>query len=154
MRNTARRSLFLAGVASCAGALLHIAILFGGPDWYALFGAPSGMVDMARAGNFRAPLSCLIIAAILLVFAVYAFSGAGIIRRLLFLRLGLASIAAVLLLRGLLFVPLILWHPQALARICNCREVDAFIVVTSALCLVMGVAYALGAWMPPNTSSS
>ena len=75
-------------VVTLAGAILLVAILFGGPDWYALFGAPQGLVILARAGSRRAPISCLIIAAILLVFAAYAFSGAGIIRRLPSLRLG------------------------------------------------------------------
>ena len=152
MLRTASACLLFAGAASSAGALLHVAILFGGPDWYAFFGAPGGMVAMARAGNLRAPVSCLIIAAILLVFAVYAFSGAGTVRRLPFLRPGLASIAAVLLLRGVLLVPLILWRPRVLAGICDCREVDTLIVVTSTLCLAMGVAYALGAWAVSDNS--
>jgi hypothetical protein len=114
-------------------SVLHLAIAFGGPDWYAFFGAPQGLVDMARAGNVRAPLSCLVIAAFLALLAAYAFSGAGRIRRLPLLRLGLATIAAVLILRGVLFVPLILWRPDSLSRICDCRSVDAFILATSAL---------------------
>ena len=144
--------LLLAGIAASAGALLHIAILFGGPDWYAFFGAPQGLVEMARAGNIRAPISCLVIAAFLSLLAAYAFSGAGVIRRLPFLRPGLASIAAVLILRGVLFVPLIVWRPGALSGVCDCPSVDTFIIVTSALCLAMGVGYALGALAAPNNS--
>ena len=34
-RQVARVGLVLAGIAAVAGAVLHIAILFGGPDWYA-----------------------------------------------------------------------------------------------------------------------
>jgi hypothetical protein len=144
--------LVFVGVAAAAGALLHIAILFGGPDWYAFFGAPQGLVDMARAGNVRAPISCLVIAAFLSLLAAYAFSGAGVIRRLPFLRLVLSSIAGVLILRGILFVPLILWRPGTLSGICECRSVDAFIIVTSVLCLAMGIGYALGALAAPNNS--
>ena len=143
----------MAGAAASAGAALHIAIIFGGPDWYAFFGAPRGLVEMARAGNIRAPISCLVIAAFLALLAAYAFSGAGVIRRLPFLRFGLASIAAVLILRGALFIPLILLRPGALSGICDCRSVDAFIIVTSALCLAMGVGYALGALAVPNGRS-
>ena len=140
------------GVAAVAGALLHIAILFGGPDWYAFFGAPQGLVEMARTGNIRAPISCVVIAAFLSLLAAYAFSGAGVIRRLPFLRLVLSSIAGVLILRGILFIPLILWRPGTLSGICECRSVDAFIIVTSVLCLAMGVGYALGALAAPNNS--
>ena len=152
MSQFVKRYLLVAGIAASAGALLHIAILFGGPDWYAFFGAPQGLVEMARAGNIRAPISCLIIAVFLALLAAYAFSGAGIIRRLPFLRLGLSSIASVLILRGALFVPLILLRPTALSGICDCRSVDAFIVGTSRLGLAMGIGYALGALAAPNSS--
>jgi len=152
MSKFVKRYLILAGIAASAGAALHIAILFGGPDWYAFFGAPRGLVEMARAGNLRAPISCLVIAAFLTLLAGYAFSGAGVIRRLPFLRFGLASIAAILILRGVLFVPLIVFRPGSLAGICDCRDVDSFIIVTSALCLGLGVGYALGALAGPGNS--
>ena len=145
MNKLARNYLIITGLAACAGSVLHIAILFGGPDWYALFGAPRVLVEMARAGNLRAPVSCLIIASILAVLAAYAFSAAGVIRRLPLLRTGLALMAVVLILRGVVFIPMILWHPGSLSRICECRSVDSFIVLTSLLCLAMGIGYALGA---------
>ncbi len=145
--------LLLVGNVACAGAALHVAIIFGGPDWYAFFGAPRGLVEMARAGNVRAPISCMVIAAFLALLAAYAFSGAGVIRRLPLLRLGLACIAMVLILRGLLFIPLIVWRPGALSGICDCRDVDAFIIVTSALCFALGLGYALGAMAAPGNSS-
>jgi hypothetical protein len=152
MSRFAKNYLFWTGVVALAGAVLHIAILFGGPDWYAFFGAPQGLVAMARSGNLRAPISCLVIATILVLFAAYAFSGVGVIRRLPFLRLGLATIASVLLLRGVLFAPLVLWRPGALAGICNCRNLDAFIIITSVICLATGVGFALGASAAPNNS--
>jgi len=150
MSTFVRRYLILSGTAASAGAKLHVAILLGGPGWYAFFGAPPGLVDMARAGNLRAPISCIVIATFLALLATYAFSGAGVIRHLPYLRTGLATIACVLILRGVVFVPLILWRPGTLAGICNCKSVDPFIIVTSVLCLVMGVGYALGALFAPN----
>lgn len=152
MSKFTKNYLLLVGVVACAGSALHIAIIFGGPDWYAFFGAPQGLVDMARSGNIRAPISCLAIAALLALMSAYAFSGAGVIRRLPLLRVGLAAIGTVLLLRGLLFVPLIVWRPVVLSGICDCRSVDIFIVVTSILCTAMGVGYALGALAKPGNS--
>jgi len=140
-----RRCSIAAGGVATLGALLHVAILFGGPDWYALFGAPDALVQMARTGNARAPISCLVIAAILTLWALYAFSGAGLIRRLPLLRPVLGLIAAVLILRGSLFIPLLLWRPGALGAICSCHGVDGFIVATSILCLVTGVGFGAGA---------
>jgi len=145
MSSISRRCLFWSGTVAVAGAVLHVAILFGGPDWYARFGAPDALVQMARTGNARAPISCLVIAAILAGWALYAFSGAGPIRRLPVLRPVLALIAAILILRGILFIPMLLWRPGALGAICSCHGFDGFIVVTSILCLVTGVGYGAGA---------
>lgn len=144
----ARHYIILTGIAALAGALLHIAIMFGGPDWYDFFGAPQGLVQMARDGNPRAPISCLIIAGILLVFTAYAFSAAGLIKKLPLLRVVTGLIAAVLILRGLIFIPLILLKPEMLTGICDCRNIDMFIVVTSLLCLALGVGYGLATIFP------
>ncbi|MGH8049979.1 MAG: hypothetical protein ACREPB_04895 [Arenimonas sp.] len=140
-----KRYIILTGIIALIGALLHIAIMIGGPDWYAFFGAPEGLVQMARDGNLRAPISCLIIAGMLFVFAAYAFSATGLIKRLPLLRIVNGLIATVLILRGLIFIPLILWKPEMLSGICDCRSIDVFIVVTSLLCLAMGLGYAMAA---------
>lgn len=141
-----------AGVISLAGALLHLAIPIGGPAWYAAFGAPRRLVALAEAGAPYALVSCFAIATVLLVFAGYAFSAAGLIRRLPLLRPVLALIACVLILRGLLFIPMILWRPDSLARICDCNHVDFFIISTSLLCATLGGCFAFAAltrpWIP------
>lgn len=145
MRPFLGKHLFWTGLAATAGALLHIAIMFGGPEWYAFFGAPSGLVELARIGHPRAAISCLVIASFLFILAAYAFSGANMIRRLPLLRPVLAMIGLVLIARGALFIPMILWKPDSLARICDCGSVDTFIVITSVLCLAMGASYLFGA---------
>lgn len=99
---------------------------------------------MARAGSLRPAITCLGIAAGFCVLAAYALSGAGRLRRLPLLRPMLALSATVLILRGTLFIPLILWNPATLARICECRNIDFFIVSTSLLCLAMGIGLGLG----------
>lgn len=144
------RFVFCAGVACVAGALLHLAIALGGPEWYAFFGAPKGIVAMARAGNARAPISCVVIAGILSVFAAYAFSAVGMMRRLPFLRACVTFIAAIQILRGILFAPILLWRPHLLAGICDCRTIDLFIVISSLICLAIGVGFAIAAWALPR----
>lgn len=101
---------------------------------------------MARAGYARAWISCLVIAAALAVGTLYAFSGAGLLRRLPLLRTVLIVLASVLVLRGLLFVPLVVWHPHALSWLCDCQRADGFLLATSLLCLVLGMGYAIGAY--------
>ena len=149
-RNESGGVLFWSGVATALGGLLHIAIMFGGPDWYQFFGAPQGLVQMARDGQPRAAISCAVIASALLAFAAYAFSGTGLIRRLPLLRPVLFLIGSGLLLRGILFVPLAVWYPKAVARICDCNGADTFAIATSAICLLVGLGYTAGAFRVPR----
>jgi hypothetical protein len=146
MSHVSDRALLWCGAATATGGLLHIAIIFGGPDWYQFFGAPQGLVQMARDGQPRAAISCVAIASVLFAFSAYAFSGAGVIRRLPMLRSSLFVIGGALLLRGILFIPVAVWYPTVVARICDCNGADTFAVTTSAICLLVGLGYTMGAF--------
>lgn len=127
--------LIIGGWLSVAAALLHISCIFGGPDWYRFFGAGEGMARAAARGEWRPTLITLGIATVLLVWAAYAFSGAGSLPRLPLLSTGLIVITAIYLLRGLLFVPFHLWRPQ---------HSDGFAIWSSLIVLVYGAVYAAG----------
>src|SRR3546814_15733968 len=98
--NPGSTGLIIGGWLSVAAALLHIACIFGGPDWYRFFGAGEGMARAAARGDLRPTLITLAIGAILLVWAAYAFSGAGTLPRLPLLRTALIVITALYLIRG------------------------------------------------------
>ncbi len=127
--------LIVGGWLSVAAALLHIACIFGGPDWYRFFGAGEGMARAAARGDLRPTLITLAIGAVLLIWAAYAFSGAGSLPRLPLLRTGLIVITAIYLLRGLFFVPLHFWRPQ---------HSDSFAIWSSLIVLAYGAVYAGG----------
>ena len=131
------RWLVAGGVLSALAALLHVAIIFGGPAWYRFFGAGEGMARAAEAGSARPVLITLGIASVLLVWALYAFSGAGLIRRLPLLRTGLVAISTVYLLRALAPIPMLFAKPQL---------VDAFVWWSSLVVLVYGACHAVGTW--------
>ena len=150
MSQLSDRALLWSGAVTAAGGLLHLAIIFGGPDWYRFFGAPPALVQMARDGHPRAAISCVAIASVLFAFAAYAFSGAGIIRRLPLLRTGLFLVGGGLLLRGIAFIPLAVFYPRALARVCDCNGADTFAILTSAICLLVGIGYTVGAFGLPR----
>lgn len=97
--------LVLAGLLSVAIAALHVVIVFFGAPAYRYFGAGEDMARQAEAGSFVPAAMTLVIAAVFVVFALYAFSGAGWIRRLPLLRAGLAVISAIYLVRGLSLLP-------------------------------------------------
>ncbi len=137
--------LFASSVLCVAGALLHLAIPFGGPAWYNFVGAPRGIAAMAEAGSARPAVTCVIIASILAVFASYAFSALGFIRRLPGLRVVLGVIGVGLLVRAVWFPILAASEPWELGRICGrCGSLNVFVVATSALCLFIGIGYCWG----------
>lgn len=129
--------LIAGGALSAVAALLHLAIIPGGPAWYRFFGAGERMARLAAAGAPRAWLITLAIAAVLAVWSAYAFSGAGLLPRLPLLRTGLMVIAAAYLLRGLAVLPLLGFRPDLPV---------AFVVWSSIIVLAIGMTYAVGTW--------
>jgi len=129
--------LILGGILSCLAAILHVAVIAGGPAWYRFVGAGEAMARAAERGSPTPALVTLAIAAILMVWAFYAFSGAGIIRRLPLLRTALILISAVYLLRALAVLPVLILRPEL---------VDTFAIVSSLVVLAYGLAYSIGTW--------
>lgn len=126
--------LIAGGCLSLAAAVLHLAVIAGGP-WYRFFGAGEGMARAAERGELTPHLITLGIVATLAVWAGYAFAGAGLIGRLPLMRTALVAISAVYLLRGLVIVPMLL-----------VAEPTAFGVWSSLIVLAYGIAYAVGTW--------
>ena len=137
------RSLLAGGLLTGAAALLHVAIIVGGPDWYRFFGAGERMARLAARGSPAPTVLTAGIALTLGVWAVYALAGARVIGRLPMLRPVLLGIAAVYLARGLLGVPAVLLvaHPYA----SELRARMTFVVVSSVVCVGLGLCYAAGA---------
>lgn len=129
--------LLMAGVMSSLAALLHIGVIIGGPAWYRFFGAGEQMVSMAENGSLYPAIVTFFIALILSIWALYAFSGAGLMRRLPFLRPALIIIAGIYLVRGLGIVPLFILSPET---------VNSFMLWSSIIVTIFGLSYAIGTW--------
>jgi hypothetical protein len=135
----ARRNvpLIFGGGLSLIAAMLHVAIIIGGPDWYRAFGAGEELAAAAALGAWWPGALTAAIAAGLTVFALYAFSGAGLIARLPFLKPALAGITLLYLARGIGVVPLFWLQPEVM---------DAFMIWSSAVVTVYGAFHAIGTW--------
>ena len=107
-----QRILAVAGWLSAAIAALHVVIVFFGAPAYRYFGAGEDMARQAEAGSLVPAAMTLAIAAVFAVFALYAFSGAGLVRRLPLLRTGLVVISAIYLVRGLLLLTELVGYAQ------------------------------------------
>jgi hypothetical protein len=136
MKETISKFPFLlaAGIA-LFGAIIHWVAPFVGVDWYGFLTAPQDVVDSARNGTMLAPVGAAIIGLLMFACAMYAFSGAGLSRRLPLTKTALAVISAICLLRGLLLIPFLIRFPLA---------VSTFDIVASAVWFVAGAAFAVG----------
>ena len=130
--------LILGGILSIAIAILHIAIIFGGAPAYRYFGAGEEMAQMASSGSVLPALITLLIAVIFAIWGLYAFSGAGVIRHLPLLRIGLVVIASIYTLRGLGIIPQVVW------MINSPKSVSSQDIVFSLVSLLVGVIYFTG----------
>lgn len=133
--NPGSRCLIAGAALSLAAALLHVAVIAGGPDWYRFFGAGNDIARAAERGSIMPAILTSGIAFVLLLWALYALSGAGRLPRLPLLRTGLVVITAIYLARGLLLVPVVLSVPY---------PEGAFDYWSSAIVLVYGLVHAIG----------
>ncbi len=123
---------------SLTASVLHIACIFGGPDWYRFFGAGEPIAQAAERGSWVPPLLTLGIASILAVWAAYAFAGAGLVRSLPLMRTALVATSAVYLARGLM-----VFHPSLMGR---SDLSTAFMLWSSLIVPAIGIAYSVGTW--------
>ena len=131
-----RNKLLIVGAAlSALAAALHIACIVIGAPMYRFVGAGERMAQMASAGHWYPTVAALVIAAILSVWALYALSGAGVIRKLPLLRTALIVITAAYLIRGIAFVSLMPFFPG---------NSLLFWLVSSAICVSFGVVHFIG----------
>lgn len=128
-------ALLLGGVLSALASIAHLACIALGAPAYRFMGAGERMARAVQAGKIQPTLVTLAIASTLLVCAVYAFSGAGIAPPLPFTKLALVLISAVYLVRAFAFPLLRPLFPE---------NSPSFWLVSSGICLVLGLLHVLG----------
>ena len=135
MTPPANPALLVAGAGSLAAGVAHLACIVGGPDWYRFFGAGEGMARAVEQGRLQPHVMTAVIAIVLFGWAWFAFAAAGQVPRPPLLRIGLIAITLVLLLRAAAaFVPGV-WRAE---------HTPTFIIVSSLIVLVLGLAFLIG----------
>ena len=127
--------LLLGAALSLIAALVHFACISWGANGFRFLGAGEPIVSMSAARHWYPPLVAFVIGTVLSIWATYALSGAGFLPPLPYLRLALVGITAVYLLRALAFPLLKPAFPG---------NSTTFWLVTSAICLVIGLAHLVG----------
>lgn len=128
-------ALAAGGVLSALAALAHLACIVIGAPAYRLMGAGERMARAVEKGALAPTLVTMGIASALAIAAWYAFSGAGLVTQMPARRAVLVAIAAVYVARGLAFPLIKRLFPD---------NSDAFWLVSSALCLLMGGLHVVG----------
>jgi len=112
-----------------------ICCALGGPSWYAFARAPRVVVESAAAGTLLAPIGAVVIASLMLTCTAYAFSGAGLIKKIPLLKMALVVIALICLTRALIAFPYLLSHPF-----------DLWEMVASPTWFLVGICFLVGAF--------
>jgi hypothetical protein len=129
------KPLVWAGNFTLLAAFLHIAIIIGGPEWYRFFGAGEQLANLAEENSPIPGTITAIIALILMIWSLYAYAGAGLVRHPPWLKPVLISITGIYLLRGLAPFPLLVLAP---------KTIDSFMLLSSVICLSIGILFFTG----------
>ncbi len=134
MKPLASRALRIGGRANLVIAAGHVIGLLWAWSFFRAVGIEHEMRELATQGAALPYIFTLLTAAAFLIFGLYALSGAGALRRLPLLRMGLVCIAVVYIYRATLY--------EGLAAV---RDGDGTQIAFAAIALLIGLCYAIGA---------
>ena len=132
MTDRNNRLLVVGGASSGVAALMHLACLMVGAPLFRLLGAGERMAQMHAAGHWYPTAVTLVIATVLAIWAAYALSAAGVLRRLPLRRTVLSAATAIYVIRGAAFVPAMAYFPG---------NSITFWFVSSSICLAIGLVH-------------
>ena len=134
-------ALVTASLIATLTALAHLSCLYFGPKCYQVQMAPQVIVQSAIEGTWLAPIGTIIISIIFFLCAAYALSGAGMIKKIPLLSLGIYSISIVCFLRVLIVLLFFIRYPETTTTSAIVAEIVWFAV---------GLLFFLGYRNAPN----
>jgi hypothetical protein len=126
--------LISAGIIASASAIWHLLCILGGPRWFIFARAPQQIIDSVQQGTLLAPIATLAVASLMFACTVFAFSAAGLIRKVPFLKSALIAIATLCILRGLIAIP----------KFVTPLGLDIWQIVASTVWLYVGICFFVG----------
>jgi len=137
MKAQGRVFLLIAASVSFFVVVLHVVIAIIGPSAYTFFGGER-LARIAVSGSFAPVIQTLSLAAVHSLFGLYGLSGAGVIRRLPLLTVGLFAIGGMYAFRGLSAIP------QGLQILQDPDSLPFRVLFYSLVSLATGCAYIAG----------
>jgi hypothetical protein len=126
--------LISAGIIASASAIWHLLCIFGGPSWFAFARAPKAIIDSSVQGTLLAPIGTIVVASLMFACTVFAFSAAGLIRKVPLLKSALITIATLCILRGLIVIPVFV----------TSSGLDYWQIVASTVWFYVGICFIAG----------
>jgi hypothetical protein len=130
-------ALLLGATANFCVALFHLIIVFVGAPGYRYFGVTQ-LAEMQEKGSIVPAALTLGLTMMFALFATYALSGAGVLRRGPFLRTVLVALGAIYILRGL---PVI----RQIIELAFGDKKYLMAVFFSGVSLLIGISFVIGA---------
>ena len=127
--------LVSAGILNAIAAAIHIGCIIFGASWYRFFGAGEQMAVLSERGSVKPTVITSVIVLIFSIWALYAFSAAGLVGKLPFTRTALIVITFIYFSRGLV----------GLFFISNpIGRSPKFWLWSSVICLLIGAIHFIG----------
>ena len=127
--------LVSAGILNAIAAALHVGCIIFGGSWYRFFGAGEQMAVLSERGSVKPTVITSVIVLIFSIWALYAFSAAGLVGKLPFTRTALIVITFIYFSRGLV----------GLFFISNpIGRSPKFWLWSSVICLLIGAIHFIG----------
>jgi len=133
--NPASQALVFGASLSALAAVAHLACVLIGAPAYRLMGAGERMARAAEARKLRPAMATFAIASLLLIWAAYALSGAGLLGPLPLTKAALVLICAAYLGRALAFPLLKPVFPE---------NSNTFWYISSGICGLFGLVHLYG----------
>ena len=133
--STGSLALLLGAVLSAVAALAHLACIVIGAPAYRIMGAGERMARAVEAGQLRPTLVTLAVSGVLLVWAAFALSGAGLVGPLPLTKFALVAISVAYLGRAVAFPFIKSSFPG---------NSNTFWLVSSSICGLIGLVHTYG----------
>jgi hypothetical protein len=126
--------LISAGFIASASAIWHLLCIIGGPNWFAFARAPQQIIDSSQQGTLLAPIGTVIVASLMFACTVFAFSAAGLMRKVPLLKTALITISILCIARALIAIPTFI----------NSAGLDIWQIIASSVWFYVGISFAAG----------
>lgn len=127
--------LLSGGIISILVAVIHVLAIFGGVEYAKFFNAPPFLIQLLEEGSILVVFIAVGLFLFISIWGIYAFSGAGVVKKLPFLKTILFGVTSIYIFRGMVLFPIFIFASE---------KVNDFLIWSSTISLLIGVIHLIG----------